>query len=675
MFLPSLARSAMNSQPESEHEAASTSMSVPLLSLPLSTLHPLSLLSSTFLPSPTQSVIVDHLVPELVSASSTPPSSLLFSIPPSMSYAHSPAPSSIDDDSELTFTHPASSVSSIDVECLHSPVRLMTDGQSELEPAPTSESQVSKFGLSPHTLPLPPDQTLPSLLPSPTLSSLPLLENSTLGSLPVTLSPDQSFESLLSEALGQSSKPCESESTLVSAAGVVPPRFPELSLCELLLYETIPLLPTQHEVSVAVPASRHSTPPQRSLGCKIISSVSSALDVTPPFALLIPRLGCRDSPLVYEAPSTRLPTLAPPSLLSLRLSSASTRFNFALSLIAVAALVSTLFNASTTLSAHSRKFWSKYEDIGNNQNGTLQDIQAHATFRASTSTRTATRPAPRASFSTQEARLQIQDYPRHTEDMPITGNPWVTQALPIPHPRETHTRAHGYGYGQISTAGLLYYKARCVIIAPRHRCIATADCRVVTVVVVAVFAAVVAAVVTAVVAVVAAIVVATVAAVVRRPWRRLAITPAAAVMGAAAVAFGTCVAMMLAVGRSAGAGEVVVVGCRLRRVMPVLFSSLLIPPICTRYQPPPPPCHRQQQDGVDDNDSDDNDNDKAARRRRHDELDDPPPPTGPCHRQRQDDVNNSNNADSNDADDDDDSDDDTDNNDKMTTTGHENNWT
>ncbi|KAH9019957.1 hypothetical protein EDB84DRAFT_1441966 [Lactarius hengduanensis] len=276
--------------------------------------------------------------------------------------------------------------------------------------------------------------------------------------------------------------------------------------------------------------------------------------------------------------------------------------------------------------------------------------------------------------------------------------------------------------------GLLYYKARCVTIAPRRCCIATADCRVVAVVVVAVCAAVVAAVITAVVAVVAAVVVATVAAVVatvaaivttvaaivttvaaivttvaaivttvaaivatvaavvatvaavivvesleeselqRRPWRRLAITPAAAVMGAAAVAFGTCVVMMLAVGRSARAGEVVVVGCRLCRVMPVLFSLLL-----TRR------CRRQR----DDNNSDNNNNNKVARRRRHDELDDhqpPPPPTGPCHRQRQDDVNNSNDADSNDDSDDDDSDDDdsdddTDNNDKTTTMGHENNWT
>ncbi|KAH9010526.1 hypothetical protein EDB85DRAFT_1901955 [Lactarius pseudohatsudake] len=301
----------MNSQPESEHEAASTSMSVPLLSLPLSTLHPLSPLSSTFLPSPVTSV---------------------------------------------------------------------TEEQPESEPASTSE--FSKFGLSPRALSLPPDQTLPSLLPSPTLSSLPLLENSTLGSLPVTLSPDQSFESLLSEALGQSSKPCESESTLVSAAGVVPPRLPELSLCGLLLYETIPLLPAQHEVSVAVPASRHSTPPQRSLGCKIISSVSSALDVTPPFALLIPRLGCRDSPLVYEAPSTRLPTLAPPSLLSLRLSGASIRFNFAFVFITTAVLVSAFLNVSATTFTLARKFWSKYEDLGNNQNGNLKtsnsrNIPAH----------------------------------------------------------------------------------------------------------------------------------------------------------------------------------------------------------------------------------------------------------------------------------------------------------
>ncbi|KAH9014900.1 hypothetical protein EDB83DRAFT_2529185 [Lactarius deliciosus] len=54
--------------------------------------------SSTFLPSPTQLVIVNHLMPKLVSTTSTPPSLLLFSIPPTMSYTHSPAPSAIDSD-------------------------------------------------------------------------------------------------------------------------------------------------------------------------------------------------------------------------------------------------------------------------------------------------------------------------------------------------------------------------------------------------------------------------------------------------------------------------------------------------------------------------------------------------------------------------------------------------
>ncbi|KAH9171756.1 hypothetical protein EDB89DRAFT_2070530 [Lactarius sanguifluus] len=65
-FVPFPVRSAMNNQPESEHEAAST---VPLLSLPLSTLHPLSPLSSTFLPSVTE----DQSEPEHASSSSITP--------------------------------------------------------------------------------------------------------------------------------------------------------------------------------------------------------------------------------------------------------------------------------------------------------------------------------------------------------------------------------------------------------------------------------------------------------------------------------------------------------------------------------------------------------------------------------------------------------------------------
>ncbi|KAH9163468.1 hypothetical protein EDB89DRAFT_557480 [Lactarius sanguifluus] len=65
-FVPFPVRSAMNNQPKSEHEAAST---VPLLSLPLSTLHPLSPLSSTSLPSPVTSATDDQPEPESMSVS------------------------------------------------------------------------------------------------------------------------------------------------------------------------------------------------------------------------------------------------------------------------------------------------------------------------------------------------------------------------------------------------------------------------------------------------------------------------------------------------------------------------------------------------------------------------------------------------------------------------------
>ncbi|KAH8977013.1 hypothetical protein EDB83DRAFT_2538196 [Lactarius deliciosus] len=71
-----------------------------------------------------------------------------------------------------------------------------------------------------------------------------------------------------------------------------------------------------------------------------------------------------------------------------------------------------------------------------------------------------------------------------------------------------------------------------------------------------------------VVAIVAAVTVVVVESLVELEWqqgRRLAITPATAVMGATAIAFGTCVAMILAVGHSAGAGEVVVMSRHLRK--------------------------------------------------------------------------------------------------------------
>ncbi|KAH9022581.1 hypothetical protein EDB85DRAFT_1895207 [Lactarius pseudohatsudake] len=157
-----------------------------------------------------------------------------------------------------------------------------------------------------------------------------------------------------------------------------------------------------------------------------------------------------------------------------------------------------------------------------------------------------------------------------------------------------------------------------------------AVCRIVTVVVVVAVAAIVTAVVVvaAVVAAAAAVdaavaaivVVVTVVAVVvamSPPFcselqRHLAMTPAAGpgVMGAAAVAFETCVAMSWWLVVRLGLAKL---------TLPGDAGFALLTPSCTRYQPPPPPYHRQQQDGVDDNDidNDDNDNfDKAAATRR-----------------------------------------------------------
>ncbi|KAH9029805.1 hypothetical protein EDB83DRAFT_2526129 [Lactarius deliciosus] len=49
-----------------------------------------------------------------------------------------------------------------------------------------------------------------------------------------------------------------------------------------------------------------------------------------------------------------------------------TRFNFAFIFITMAVLVSAFFNVLAALLTHTRKFWSKYEDLGNNQSGNLK---------------------------------------------------------------------------------------------------------------------------------------------------------------------------------------------------------------------------------------------------------------------------------------------------------------
>ncbi|KAH9161209.1 hypothetical protein EDB89DRAFT_2080811 [Lactarius sanguifluus] len=251
---------------------------------------------------------------------------------------------------------------------LPSPVTSAADGQPDSEPATTSESLVSKFGLSPRALPFPTDQklNLPSralspppdclLLPSissPTLSSSPLREISLLDSLPVAPSPDQPSSSL--ESLSQLSRPCELESsTLVSAADVVTLSHPELPLSSP--GEPVPFLPASSETPPNAPISPHSTPPQRRPELKTISSVSAPLEV-------------------YEVSSIKPPALAPRLCLfhsspSPRLSGTSIHFGFAFTLVTAAVLVSTLLNISKTLSTFARKLWSKNQDTGNSQNST-----------------------------------------------------------------------------------------------------------------------------------------------------------------------------------------------------------------------------------------------------------------------------------------------------------------
>ncbi|KAH9010730.1 hypothetical protein EDB85DRAFT_1901721 [Lactarius pseudohatsudake] len=277
---------------------------------------------------------------------------------------------------------------------------------------------------------------------------------------------------------------------------------------------------------------------------------------------------------------------------------------------------------------------------------------------------------------------------------------------PYPHPRETRTRGHGYGYhtlrvwvltgcaGMKSRAGWHSGFVSQAYMPPAASSLPPAVCRIVTVVVVVAVAAIVTAVVVvaAVVAAAAAVdaavaavvVVVTVVAVVvamSPPFRselqrHLAMTPAAGpgVMGAAAVAFETCVAMSWRLVVRLGLAKLTLPG-------DAGFALLILlqqPRAARAINPHRRPTIDNSKTVSTTTISTTTTTTTSTRRRRHDELDghQPPPPTppppGPCHRQRQDDVNNSNNAD-------DDGDTDTDNNDRShkttTTTGHENNWT
>ncbi|KAH9160734.1 hypothetical protein EDB89DRAFT_2235544 [Lactarius sanguifluus] len=215
---------------------------------------------------------------------STPPSSSVSpTLPPSASFptpSHysSLAHSAAEENPEIlsTFSSPVIAPALFFMPTSDEYLPSATQHQPESEPASASESPVSKFGLSPRTLLLPPDQTLAPLLSSPTLLSLPLLEISMLDLLPVALSPDQSFKSSLSVSLP---RPCEFESTPVSAVDVasLSSESPEFSESKSSQGEPIPFLLASPEAPSNAPTSAHSTLLQRPPGLKTVDSVSSPL--------------------------------------------------------------------------------------------------------------------------------------------------------------------------------------------------------------------------------------------------------------------------------------------------------------------------------------------------------------------------------------------------------------
>ncbi|KAH9175213.1 hypothetical protein EDB89DRAFT_1904087 [Lactarius sanguifluus] len=252
------------------------------------TFAPTPLSSPTFLPSPVSMRSAMNSQPEPEPALSSAPL----------------IPLSIDHVPEIAST--LSSVSLTNFECLPSE---MVKPKYEPEHVPLSLSTLTSPSLS---APLLADDVR-------TLSSVPLPEISTLDSMPLILSPDQSSSS--SGSLGHLSRPRKLESsTPASAADVVTLSHPELSLSSL--DETIPLLLAQHEASVTVPTPRHSTPSQQPPRIKMLGSESFPLEIALP-------------------------------------------------------ITSPRFGISATLFTHMHKFWSKIEDFGNNQNGNLKTSKSH----------------------------------------------------------------------------------------------------------------------------------------------------------------------------------------------------------------------------------------------------------------------------------------------------------
>ncbi|KAH9072206.1 hypothetical protein EDB83DRAFT_2516984 [Lactarius deliciosus] len=336
-FTPSLVCVPADDDPEIAptllHSIPSTPYAPLLASLatdsdPISTSMPsLSPTSSTFLPL----VMEEQPEPELES---------MQAITPSSTFAPTPLSSS-------TF--------------LPSPVsmRLAMNSQPKIESALVSESAIP-----PSIDHVPEIASAPGLSLPPTLLSASKACSEVLTSLssPTKLPPPETPTSIPAHSSWPlRSSPGDSSDTVVEL--VIVPVSLNSSSSSSSLGKLIPLLPAQHEVSVAGPTSRYSTPPQRSPGFMTVGSDSSTLEVTPAFAL---------STIVYEVSSTlAAPHFSHTSTSRLRSGFSFARLTLVLSFVTIAALVSTLFNASTTVLTDMRKFQSKIEDFGNSQIGNL----------------------------------------------------------------------------------------------------------------------------------------------------------------------------------------------------------------------------------------------------------------------------------------------------------------
>ncbi|KAH9027621.1 hypothetical protein EDB85DRAFT_2276638 [Lactarius pseudohatsudake] len=225
-------------------------------------------------------------------------------------------------------------------------------------------------------------------------------------------------------------RPFELDSTPSPAVDIVPLSQPEPSWsspCESVLLA--PLEPIQCPPTL----------PQRPPGLQTVGSDSSALEVAPALALSTPQLEWQEPSPVCEAPSTLVPCLPHPT--TSLLPSSLTHCDFAFALVTTAILVSTLLDILATLSTHSRKFWSKYEDFGNSQIGTL-NTSSRDVFAQQLRLGQLTPRAPRLVFDPGgvfKFKRSSSRLPSAHEDvrkrMPKTRNGFITHvAIPVPVP-------------------------------------------------------------------------------------------------------------------------------------------------------------------------------------------------------------------------------------------------